>query len=96
VSAKVARADRRYQSLRLLAGAGRAVGVAASPASAQGLAETGGLTPDQQAIIDKIAKPAVSEGPRYAGAPTDVIASEVSLPAGNGQFVTLVTTGSAL
>jgi peptidyl-Asp metalloendopeptidase len=60
------------------------------------LAQTGQLTPDQQAIVDKIAKPAALPGARYAGAPTDVIGSQVTLPLGDGQSVTLVKTGSVL
>lgn len=35
-------------------------------------------------------------GARYAGAPTDSIGSEVTLPLGDGQSVTLVKTGSVL
>jgi peptidyl-Asp metalloendopeptidase len=59
-------------------------------------APTGQLTPDQQAIVDKIAKPAAVPGARYAGAPIDSIGSEVTLPLGDGQSVTLVKTGSVL
>jgi hypothetical protein len=56
----------------------------------------GGLTPDQQAIVDQIARPAGGERSRYAGTASDVIGTEVTLPLGNGQFVTLVRTGSVL
>lgn len=68
------------------------VGAGLPTAPAQGAAPTGQLTPDQQAIVDKIAKPAAVPDARYAGAPTDSIGSEV----GDGQSVTLVKTGSVL
>ena len=68
----------------------------ASLATAQGAADANSLTPDQRAIVAKIAKPSGVEGPRYAGAPSDVIGSEVSLPLGDGRSVTLVRTGSTL
>jgi hypothetical protein len=54
------------------------------------------LTPDQQAIVDQIARPAGGESSRYAGTASDVIGTEVTLPLGYGQFVTLVRTGSVL
>ena len=58
-------------------------------------AEAVGLTPDQQAIIDKFAKSPQGENVQYTGAPTDPIGSEVRLPFREGQYITLVRTGSA-
>ena len=75
---------------------GGLVGAGLPTALAQGAAPTVQLTPDQQAIVDKIAKPAAVPGARYAGAPTDSIGSEVTLPLGDGQSVTLVKRGSVL
>ena len=44
-----------------------------TPALADAGAEPGGLTPDQRAIIDKIAKPSQAENVQFAGAPSDLI-----------------------
>ena len=57
--------------------------------------ETGVLTPDQRAIIDKIAKPSHAENVQYAGAPTDPIGAQVRLPFREGKHLTLIRTGSA-
>jgi len=54
------------------------------------------VTPDQQAIVDTIAKPDAAQATRYAGAPTDAIGSQVTLPLGDDQSITLVKTGSVL
>lgn len=88
------RTDRSWQGLRLAA-ALCALCAGLSGALAQDGAEPGRLTPDQQAIIDKIAKPSGLDGARYAG-PTDPIGAQVTLPLGDGQFVTLVQIGSVL
>ena len=89
------RTDRCWQGLRLAA-ALCALCAGLGLALAQDGAEPGRLTPDQQAIIDKIAKPSGLDSARYAGAPTDPIGTQVTLPLGDGQFVTLVQTGSVL
>ena len=96
VSTRLACADRWFQRLRPLAWALCALSLGGEVARAQGTSDAGGLTPDQRAIVDQIAKPAGAESPRYAGTASDVIGTEVSLPLGNGQFVTLVRTGSVL
>src|SRR5262245_34371593 len=85
-------AARRPQGLRVIAAAWGLVGAGMAAA----LAQTGQLTPDQQAIVDKIAKPDAAQATRYAGAPTDAIGSQITLPLGDGQSVTLVKTGSVL
>jgi peptidyl-Asp metalloendopeptidase len=85
-------AARCSQGLRVMAAAWGLLGAGLAPA----LAQTGQLTPDQQAIVDKIAKPDAAQATRYAGAPIDAIGSQVTLPLGDGQSVTLVKTGSVL
>src|SRR5262245_42347214 len=82
--------------LPVLAGAWSLVGAAMPTALAQGAAPTAQLTPDQQAIVDKIAKPAAPQDTRYAGAPSDIIGAQVTLPLADGQSVTLVKTRSVL
>src|SRR5215813_9536275 len=54
------------------------------------------LTPDQLAIIDRIAKPRGDNPVGYASAPTDPIGAEVRLPFGEGRFITLRRKGSTL
>jgi len=54
------------------------------------------LSPDQLAIIAKIAKPSAGDNVRYADAPADPIGVEVKLPFGDGKFLTLVRKGSVL
>ncbi|MGE0850055.1 MAG: M12 family metallo-peptidase [Hyphomicrobiaceae bacterium] len=65
-----------------------------------GLAQAGPegatLTPDQLAIVEKIAKPPGAEEVRYVGAPTDPIGAEVRLPFREGAYVTLVRKGSTI
>jgi hypothetical protein len=55
--------------------------------------EARALTPEQQSIIDKIAKPSASDSAsdnvRYAGMPTDPFGAEVKLPFGQGQITLL-------
>ncbi len=65
-----------------------------TPALADAGAEPAGLTPDQRAIIDKIAKPSQAENLQFAGAPTDLIGSRVRLPFREGTHITLVRTGT--
>src|SRR5262249_12309626 len=48
------------------------------------------LTPDQQAIIAKIAKPTRTADVLYAGNATDPFGAEVRLPFQQGKFVTLL------
>jgi peptidyl-Asp metalloendopeptidase len=89
-------AVRCARGLSLMLGVLGLVGGHLPVASAQEAAQTGQLTPDQQAIVDQLTKPTGIEAARYAGAPTDAIGSQVTLPLGNGQSVTLVKTGSVL
>jgi hypothetical protein len=76
-------------------GAVLALGVIAVPVSARCGAVPIGLTPDQQAVIDKLAKSTHSENVEYAKAPTD-IGAEVTLPFRTGKDITLVRTGSII
>jgi hypothetical protein len=64
--------------------------------STPALAETESvaLSPDQQTIIDKVAKSSHGENVQYVGAPTDPIADEVRLPFREGKYVTLVRVRS--
>src|SRR5262245_2707472 len=74
-----------------------AVGVlVASMLPQEGTAEPITLTPDQLAIIDRIAKPRGDNPVGYASAPTDPIGAEVRLPFGEGRFITLRREGSTL
>ena len=74
-----------------------AVGVlVASMLPQEGMAEPITLTPDQLAIIDRIAKPRGDNPVGYASAPTDPIGAEVRLPFGEGRFITLRRKGSTL
>jgi hypothetical protein len=66
-----------------------------TPAPASAGAEAVGLTPDQQAIIDRIAKPSQGENVQYVGAPTDPIGTQVRLPFRDGKHLTLVRKGAA-
>jgi len=54
------------------------------------------LTPDQQAIVDKIAKSTHSENAVFARASTGPIGATVRLPFRDGKFVTLVRTKSSV
>jgi hypothetical protein len=81
---------------RRLLGAGLCLMAIGLPALALAAAETGELTPDQRAIVEKLAKPGGPSDAHYAGAPNDAIGARVTLPLGNGQFVTLVKTDSVL
>jgi hypothetical protein len=56
--------------------------------------ESATLTPDQQAIIGKIAKSAPSETVHYARAPTDPIGEKVALPLREGKAITLLRKSS--
>ena len=58
--------------------------------------EPGALTPDQRAIIEKIAKPSHADIVQYAGAPTDPIGAQVRLPFREGTYITLVRTGTTV
>ena len=68
--------------------------------SVPALAQTGpapaGLTPDQQAIIDKIRKPSEGENKTFVEAPKDPIADKVILPLPGGKSVTVVRKGSVV
>src|SRR5262245_26546938 len=63
------------------------------PACAQAGSTSGSLTPDQRAIIDKIAKPTGRGELRYA--PTDDVGAVVQLPV-HGKYVTIVRKDSNL
>jgi peptidyl-Asp metalloendopeptidase len=52
------------------------------------------LTPDQQALIAKIAKPPGAADVQYAGKSTDPFGAEVKLPFRDGKSITLVRKGS--
>jgi hypothetical protein len=52
------------------------------------------LAPDQQAIIDKIAKSTRQENVQYARAPSDRVGAQVTLPFRDGKDITLVRTAS--
>jgi hypothetical protein len=52
------------------------------------------LTPDQQAIIAKIAKPSDAAGVQYQGKTTDPFGAEVKLPFREGKSITLVRKDS--
>ena len=58
-------------------------------------AEPVGLTPDQQAIIDGVAKSSHGENVQFARAPTDAIGTQVRLPFREGKSITLVRKASA-
>ena len=70
--------------------------VSAPPALAETEAEVLALTPDQQAIVDKIAKPSHAENVQYVGAPADPIGAQVRLPFREGTYLTLVRRGSTV
>ena len=70
--------------------------VSAPPALAETEAEVFALTPDQQAIVDKIAKPSHAENVQYVGAPADPIGAQVRLPFREGTYLTLVRRGSTV
>lgn len=67
-----------------------------APAAAIADGESASLTPDQQAIIGKIAKSAPSENVHYARAPTDPIGEKVTLPLRAGKSVTLLRKSSVV
>ena len=54
------------------------------------------LTPDQQAIVDKIAKGTNPNNVLYTEASTDHIGTEVRLPFRRGKYITLTRTGSVV
>jgi peptidyl-Asp metalloendopeptidase len=55
------------------------------------------LTPDQRAIIEKVAKPTgLGDRLRYAAAPTDPIGAEIRLPLGDGSHLTMIRTRSTV
>ena len=54
------------------------------------------LTPDQQAIVEKLAKPSQADNVRFARAPGDTVGSEVKLPFRTGEEVTLVRVESTV
>jgi hypothetical protein len=64
--------------------------------SAPALAETASfaLTPDQQAIVDKITKSAPSDNVSYAKAPTEPVGAEVTLPFRDGKSIVLARVKS--
>jgi Metallo-peptidase family M12 len=79
-------------AIAILASVLGAVSIAACPQAAS--AQTS-LTPDQRAIIDKIAKPRGRGELQYSGAPTDDVGATVQLPVG-GKYITLVRKDSNL
>jgi peptidyl-Asp metalloendopeptidase len=68
--------------------------IAAGPARSE--SEPVALTPDQQAIVDKLAKPNDDDNVRYARAPADAVGSEVKLSFRTGEEIILVRTGSTV
>jgi len=61
-----------------------------APPQAQVGTQPGTLTPDQQAIIAKIAKPSGTTDIQYAGKSTDSFGAEIRLPFQQGKFITLL------
>ena len=89
-------AKRCFRGLTLLAAAWGVLGAEMPAALAQGAPQTAQLTPEQRAIVDKIATPTTPQDTRYAGAPSEAFGAQVTLPLGDGQSVTLVKKGSVL
>jgi hypothetical protein len=79
---------------RLTLAAGLVVYASVLPARAQTASAPQGLTPDQRAIIEKIAKPTGRGELQYSGAPTDV-GAQVQLPV-QGKNVSIVRKQSLL
>jgi Metallo-peptidase family M12 len=77
-----------YSWRRVAFAAGLALYASALPARAQTEPLGTALTPDQRAIIEKIAKPTGRGELQFSGAPTDV-GAEVQLPV-QGKYVTIV------
>jgi hypothetical protein len=77
-----------YSWCRVAFAAGLALYASALPARAQTEPLGTALTPDQRAIIEKIAKPTGRGELQFSGAPTDV-GAEVQLPV-QGKYVTIV------
>jgi hypothetical protein len=77
-----------YSWRRVAFAAGLALYASALPARAQTEPLATALTPDQRAIIEKIAKPTGRGELQFSGAPTDV-GAEVQLPV-QGKYVTIV------
>ena len=69
--------------------------VATLAALAQTEAAAPALTPDQQAIIDKLRKPTGRGEVQYSGAPTEHVGSVLQLPV-HGKYVTIVRKDSNL
>jgi hypothetical protein len=69
-----------------------AVCAISTSALAQTVAEPLSLTPDQQTIISKLAKPSEAGSVQYEGAPTEPIGAEIRLPF-RGKLITLIRTG---
>src|SRR5262245_26716256 len=66
------------------------LGFIVAPLQAQVGTQPGTLTPDQQAIIAKIAKPSGTTDIQYAGKSTDSFGAEIRLPFQQGKFITLL------
>jgi len=65
------------------------------PGTAQAESAPSPLTPDQRAMIDKIAKPTGRGELQYAGAPTDDVGAVVQLPV-HGKYITIARKESNL
>jgi peptidyl-Asp metalloendopeptidase len=81
---------------RISAAALLALCVAVSPLLAQTAGERVGLTPDQQAIVDKITKSTHGENVQFNGAPTGPVGAIIKLPFRDGKSLTLVRKGSSV
>src|SRR5215510_3919942 len=78
-----------------LVAAGLTLWASATPELAQSDPPPATLTPDQRAIIDKIAKPSGRGELQYSGAPTDDVGAVVQLPV-HGKNITIVRKDSNL
>src|SRR5262249_62115988 len=65
------------------------------PGSAQAESAPSPLTPDQRAMIDKIARPTGRGELQFSGAPTDDVGAVVQLPV-HGKYITIVRKDSNL
>ena len=91
---RVVKARLYFSCRRVTFVAGLALCASALPGRAQTEPVLTALTPDQRAIIEKIAKPTGRGELQYSGAPSDV-GAEVQLPV-QGKFVTIVRKRSIL
>src|SRR5258705_10335036 len=69
-------------------------GLIFAPLQAQVETQPGALTPDQQGIIAKIARPSGTTEVQYAVKSTDPFGAEIRLPFQQGKFITLLRKDS--